>query len=679
VRLYAGMSTAFIDDTVRNQIARKLSDAFFTYYGYKPGPAEVAAWGNSLRAMAQVVQHAELADHGVSVEYELPSSSRRLDFMICGRDASLRDQAVIVELKQWSQCDPADADGLVTTWVGGKYREVLHPSVQVGQYQQYLADTHSAFYGDDDASLPIRLDACSYLHNYEVRSDDVLLAPKFADSIARYPMFGSDAVDDLTTYLQGRLAAGQGTPVLARIEQSKHRPSRKLMDHVAATIDGHSPWVLLDDQVVVFEKIRAAVEQAVEHGRNQMILVRGGPGTGKSVLAINLLARCLKECRTAHYATGSRAFTQTLWKILGSRSRAVFKYFNSYQGAAPGEIDILICDEAHRIRETSNSRFTPKAKRSTEPQIDELLRAAKVAVFFIDDHQIVRPKEIGSIAYLKDAAKKFYRREPPEPIDLEVQFRCAGSAGFVNWINNTLGIERTANQIWTGAEAFDFQILPSPESMEVAIRRKAMAGYTARLAAGYCWDWSKPRADGTLVDDVVIGSWRKPWNARPDAGRLAKGIPPADLWATDPGGIEQVGCVYTAQGFEVDYIGVVWGRDLAYDFESQTWVPRRRESRDRKVKQSKSNFLQFIKNTYRVLLSRGMKGCYVCFLDKSTEHFVRSRMDLLTVPPLSAPDLRADDVGSPAMVADDKGQYVPSSDSASDRQGGRHEDSEPDD
>lgn len=655
------MSKAFIDDTVRNQIARKLSDAFFGYYGYKAGPAEVAAWGNSLRAIAQVVQHAELTDHGIVVEYELPSSSRRLDFMICGRDASRNDQAVIVELKQWSQCGPADADGLVTTWVGGKFREVLHPSVQVGQYQQYLADSHSAFYEELPGESPIRLDACSYLHNYEVRPDDVLLAPKFSDSIARYPVFGADAVDELTGFLHGRLAAGQGAPVLARVEMSKYRPSRKLMDYVAETVDGHSPWVLLDDQVVVFEKIRAAVVQAVEHGRNQMILVRGGPGTGKSVLAINLLARCLKEGRVAHYATGSRAFTQTLWKILGSRSKAVFKYFNSYQDTAPGEIDILICDEAHRIRETSNSRFTPKAKRSTEPQIDELLRAAKVAVFFIDDHQTVRPKEIGSTEYLKDAARKFYRREPPEPIDLEVQFRCAGSAGFVNWINNTLGLERTANPIWTGAEAFDFQIFPSPESMEVAIRTKAMAGNTARLAAGYCWDWSKPKPDGTLVDDVVIGSWRKPWNARPDAGRLAKGIPPADLWATDPGGIEQVGCVYTAQGFEVDYIGVVWGRDLGYDFDSQTWIARKEESRDRTVKQSKARFLHFVKNTYRVLLTRGMKGCYVCFLDKSTEHFVRSRIDLLTATPAS----------TLPMVADDAGEYDPCSNSLSDRQDGR--------
>jgi uncharacterized protein len=246
------MSDAFIVDTVRNQIAKKLADAFFEYYGYAAGKAEVASWGNSLRAMAQVVQYSDLTDHGVIVEYELPSSSRRLDFLICGRDATYRDEAIIVELKQWSQCEPSDADGLVSTWVGGKNREVPHPSVQVGQYQQYLSDSHSAFYEGDE---PIALNACSYLHNYSIQSDDVLIAPKFAATIAQYPVFGSDAVDDLKDYLKGRLAVGKGREVLARIEQCKYRPSRKLMDYVADTIAGRSPWVLLDDQIVVFERI----------------------------------------------------------------------------------------------------------------------------------------------------------------------------------------------------------------------------------------------------------------------------------------------------------------------------------------------------------------------------------------------------------------------------------------
>jgi len=187
--------------------------------------------------------------------------------------------------------------------------------------------------------------------------------------------------------------------------------------------------------------------------------------------------------------------------------------------------------------------------------------------------------------------------------------------------------------------------------VETAIRAKSGQGTTARLAAGFCWDWSDPNPDGTLVEDVVIGDWRKPWNAKPDAGRLAKGIPPAELWATDPGGMGQVGCIYTAQGFEVDYIGVLWGKDLTYDLDDNKWVGNKQESRDRTVKQSKTDFLELVKNTYRVLLSRGMKGCYVCFLDKDTERFVRSRIDLV------------DSAANPVrMVAEPTAEYGDNSD-----------------
>ena len=514
MRLYAGMSAAFIEDTVRNQIARKLSDAFFQYYSYPAAKSEVASWGNSLRAMAQVVEYAKLNDHGVIVEYELPSSSRRLDFMICGRDASHRDEAIIVELKQWSECEAADADGLVSTWVGGKNREVAHPSVQVGQYQQYLADTHSAFYEGDH---PILLGACSYLHNYEIRANDVLVAPKFTDTLARYPIFGADGVDGLKDYLRGRVPTGRGELVLARIEQSKYRPSRKLMDYVAETIAGRGPWVLLDEQLVVFEKIRAAVASAVAQGKRHAVIIRGGPGTGKSVLAINLLARFLGEGRTAHYATGSRAFTKTLWKLVGSRARPVLKYFNNYRNASSGEIDALICDEAHRIRETSNDRFTPKAKQSTEPQIRELLRAAKVAIFFIDDRQGVRPKEIGSSDYIKQHAADL--NYGVSEFELEIQFRCSGSAGFVNWISNTLQIERTANQLWTGAEAFDFRILPTPVSLEAAIRRSSWSGVRTLESAGAHWKRSNNSAASTLS---AIAKFFGEWNcsqSRSEANR----------------------------------------------------------------------------------------------------------------------------------------------------------------
>ena len=622
MRLYSGLSPDFIRDTTRNQIAEKLKEAFFSYYRYQPAPAEVNSWRNSLRAMKDVLEISELHDHGVLLEYQLPLSSKRIDCILCGRDDNEADEAVVVELKQWERCEPAEADKLVRSWVAGRNRELLHPSVQVGQYRQYLEDSHSAFH---ETANPVRLSSCSYLHNYLIHKDDPIVAPKFEGALKDSPLFGEDGADALAAYLKTRLALGQGQPVLQRVEESRFRPSRKLMDHVATTIKSRSPWILLDEQLVVFEQIRATVKSGLFGRQKQVVIVRGGPGTGKSVLALNLMAELMRDGRNAHYATGSKAFTETLWEVMGSRTRAAFKYFNSYAKAEHNEIDVLICDEAHRIRKTSDSRFTRREDRSTKPQVREILDAAKVSVFFVDDRQVVRPNEIGSSEYIRQSATA--ANAVVSDYELEVQFRCAGSDGFINWVENTIGVRKTANVIWDGSDGFDFRIVGSPEELDKMIRERAGEGYTARVSAGFCWAWSKPKVDGTLVDDVVIGDFKRPWNAKPDSGGLAPGVPSASLWATDPRGLEQLGCVYTVQGFELDYLGVIWGRDLRYDPDKNEWIGDKAESKDSVVRQSREHFVDLVKNTYRVLLSRGMKGCFVHFMDKDTERFVRSRME----------------------------------------------------
>src|SRR3972149_1661225 len=233
MRLYSGLSTDFIRDATHNRIAERLREAFFHYYRYNPSSAEVSAWRNSLRAMKDVLDLARLYDHGVLLEYQLPLSSKRIDCMLCGRDSNASDQAVVVELKQWEQCEVAEAEKLVRTWVGGRVREVLHPSVQVGQYRQYPEATHSAF---PEGTTPVGLSACCYLHNYLLAVDDPILAPKFNETLRENLLFDADGAEALAGHLTQRLARGQGQPVLQRVEGSKFRPSRKLMDHVAATI-----------------------------------------------------------------------------------------------------------------------------------------------------------------------------------------------------------------------------------------------------------------------------------------------------------------------------------------------------------------------------------------------------------------------------------------------------------
>ena len=621
MRLYAGTSQQFIQDTVLNQIAEKLKQAYFDYFRFNPSPGEMNSWRNSLRAISQVFQYGNLLDHGVILEYQLPLTSKRLDCLICGKDSMDRDNAVIIELKQWDKCESGDGEDLVSTWVGGAKRDLLHPSAQVRQYHNYLKDCHTAFYETD----PIILNSCAYLHNYNYYTDDVLFTDNFAELIREFPLFTADDVDKLRDYLVKKLEKGNGTIALKKIEQSKYRPSKKLMDHVGNIIKGKSEYILLDEQLVIYNKVLEIANKGFHEKQKTIVLIKGGPGTGKSVIALNLMADLLLKGYNAHYATGSRAFTETLRKIIGFRGSVQFKYFNSYGESEPNAIDVLVSDEAHRIRNTSVSRFTPSHKRTGMPQIDELLKASKVAVFFIDDDQIVRRDEIGSSEYIREAAKKHNCKL--FEYELEAQFRCNGSDAFVNWINNTLGIRKTANILWEEKEEFDFKIFDSPEALENAIRDKTTQGNTGRVTAGFCWPWSMPREDGTLLDDVIIGEYRRPWDAKPEAKRLAKGIPKASLWAYDPNGINQVGCIYTAQGFEFDYVGVIFGKDLYYDPKIANWAGRPEESSDSNVKRAKEKFLHLVKNVYRVLLTRGMKGCYVHFMDKDTENFFKSRIE----------------------------------------------------
>lgn len=209
--------------------------------------------------------------------------------------------------------------------------------------------------------------------------------------------------------------------------------------------------------------------------------------------------------------------------------------------------------------------------------------------------------------------------------ELRTQFRCAGSDKFIDWVDQLLEIRKTGTSQLGEEQAFEVAILDRPQLVEATIVERATDGATARLTAGFCWPWSQPNKDGTLVADVEIDGFRRPWNARPEATRLAKGIPKAPFWATDPNGIEQVGCVYTAQGFEFDYVGVLWGRDLVV--RNGTWVGQPQFSRDHVVKtRSGAKFLDCVKNTYRVLLTRGLKGCFLYFQDPETRAFVEHRL-----------------------------------------------------
>lgn len=629
MRLYSGLTSDFIYEALHGTIADKLKLSYEDYYLRSPSPGEVNSWRNSLRVLKDVLEKYSLVDNGIIIEYELPYSTKRLDCMLLGNSRDGTSNAIIIELKQWETVKDSNFQDNIITFVGQRERLEAHPSVQVKEYHLYVKDFVSVF--DDDKG--IKLESCSYCHNYsKLQANPILLSPKFDSILKEFPLFAKEDFDKIGEYLKERLSAGNGLELINRFSNSSIRPSKKLLEHTGKTIKGEKIFHLIDQQLVAYNTILDRAKKLTKSSKKSVIIVKGGPGTGKSVIALNVIAELLSKNKelSIFHATGSAAFTTTLRKIVGARAAKLFKYFNSFPSKAikENEIDVLVCDEAHRIRKTSNSRYTKSIYRSDIPQIDELIRAAKLTIFFIDDLQVVRPDEIGSTKLIKETADKF----GAEIFDFELktQFRCNGSDGYMNWIDNTLDIRETDHIYLTKDEKIDFRVFDNPIALYEAIKAKNVEKpNSARLVAGFCWPWSDPNPDGTLKYDVVIGKdFKMTWEAKNNAAKLAPGIPKASLWAYDPNGINQIGSIYTIQGFEFEYVGVIFGSDLVYDTVEKKWIGNPKASADPQLKKKNIDFTKYVKNIYRVLLTRGMRGCYVYFMDKNTEDFFKSRMQI---------------------------------------------------
>ncbi len=620
MQLYAGPSEEFIDQATQRRIAEQLGHAFYDYYRFRASASEFNSWQNSLTALGNQLRYSGIRDHGVVLEMQLPLSSARLDAFVFGRSPEGNDTAVLLELKQWTAAEPSEWDDCVEAFVGGAMRKHLHPSLQARSYAEYLQNSHSSFNLEKGG---ITIAPCAWLHNMHPGAAGVLRSDQFRHLLSDSPLFISDDSDTLSQFFLRWIGAGVGVPIMNKALIGKHAPSRKLLENTAAMVKGEPRYNLIDDQIVAYKAVLGMVRRAQKNKTEKAIVaVHGGPGTGKSVIALNLLGTLSKMGVNVQHATGSKAFTENLWRILGSASKAQVRYFNNFGAAEAKSIDVILADEAHRIRDTSNNRFTPKALKSDRAQIDELVESSKVTVFFIDDYQTVRPGEVGSMKMIREAAVRHGAKY--ESIDLRTQFRCSGSDEYIDWVDQLLEIRKTGVTTLSRTE-YNLNLVKNPIELEKLLTERVAEGQSARLTAGYCWPWSPATSEGELVADVRIGDFARPWNARPEARRLRKDIPPSMFWATDPNGFNQIGCVYTAQGFEFDYVGVIWGPDLV--IRDGKWTGQPAESKDHVVKtRSGARFVDVIKNTYRVLLTRGIKGAYLCALDTETRAYIENRL-----------------------------------------------------
>ena len=608
---------ALHDNNIQDVILRHYSHATEKHVS----DSEIQAWKHSLIQMAIVLNDEEIPDDtGVAIEYQLPRTNKRIDFILTGQNDEGQSKVVIVELKQWSDARLSEKEGIVWARRGGPRGESEgpHPCYQAWSYAALLSDFNEAVYEGGMTLLP-----CAYLHNY--LRDGVIDHPLYQPFIDRAPLFLAEEQEKLRIFIKRHVRHGDKNGLIYQIEHGTIRPSKMLAENVLAMVQGKSEFILIDDQKLVHETILHLAELAMQ-GDKQVIIVQGGPGTGKSVVAINLLGVLIGKRRNARYVSKNAApravyeakLTGTLKK---SHISNLFSGSGSFTEPKVNEFDVLIVDEAHRLNEKSGLYGN-----LGDNQIKELITSARCTVFFVDDDQCVTIKDIGRTQELRRWALGLDTQVTE--MELTSQFRCNGSDGYLAWLDDTLEIRETANQSLEPDE-FDFRVLDSPAEVHALIEQKNRVNNRARVVAGYCWEWASK--NNRQAYDIVMPEhgYQRKWNLTEDGS----------LWIVAPESVEQVGCIHTCQGLELDYVGVIIGPDMAYADDHVQALPKRRARSDKSLsglqimmKANKASAIamadRIIKNTYRTLMTRGMRGCYVYCVDPALAAYLRSRLQV---------------------------------------------------
>ena len=616
--IYSGTKSQFDIDVQQDNLARKIKNEFYKHGLFNENESEFRAWENSLKAMQIVLDDPKFpGDIEVAVEYQIPQTSKRVDFIIAGADENDNDNVVIVELKQWEEAHSTHSDGIVSTYVANMVRAVAHPSYQAYSYAKTIENFNATVQDEN-----IILHPCAYLHNYKKSKLPELEAPIYAEIIELAPLYIKHDEKKLQDFISKYVTKSSKSDLLFKIDNGKIRPSKALQDALASMIEGNEEFVMIDEQKVVYEAVKSRILKANKENRKYTIIVEGGPGTGKSVVAIQLLCDLIKEQGLlVNYVTKNAAPRNVYFELLKQGKakmtymKTLFKGSGSYVDSDSNTFDCLIVDEAHRLNAKSGMY-----SNLGENQIKEIINASKVSVFFIDETQKVTSKDIGSVEEIKKWANllgsKIYAGEN---FNLTSQFRCNGSDGYINFINDVLQIKETANK--TLDNDYEFKIFDDADEMREALRDKNRINNKARMLAGYCYEWVTKNSNDLSLYDIELPNFKARWNFNT-----------TQTWAIDKESFEQVGCIHTSQGLEFDYVGVIIGKDLKYNEGQVVTDPTERARTDQSLKGLKSDpdYIakadEIIRNTYKVLLTRGQKGCYVYCENRELSDYLKKRI-----------------------------------------------------
>lgn len=619
--VYEGLKNDFLSSVENDSIAIEIEQNILDKLGKHTPKAEFRSWENSLSYMYKVMNDNDIpSDVGVAIEFNIPQTSKRVDFMISGYDQNNDAGMVIIELKQWDHLNEVDGtDALVETYVGGGEHRVVHPSYQAWSYAQLIRD-----YNQEVQDHGISLSPCACLHNYIRKNNDPLDAAQYKEYLEEAPAYTKGELKLLRDFIKKSIKKGDQKKVLYQVDRGKIRPSKSLQNIIGSMLKGNREFVMIDEQKVAYEEILRLSLQCQKDMKKRTIIVKGGPGTGKTVIAINLLAELTQRDQMVQYVSKNSAPRQVyLKKLKGELKKSsvdnMFKGSGTYTECGCNVAHTLLCDEAHRLNEKSGMFHN-----LGENQIKEIIHASYCSVFFIDESQRVTMDDIGSVAEIEKWAKE--EGSELSYLELQSQFRCNGSDGYLAWLDNVLDIRGTANFDLEGID-YDIRICDTPEEMRNLVIERNRVANRARILAGYCWEWYKKEQNNTDYHDIKIGDFEMSWN-------LGNGEP----FATSETSINEVGCIHTSQGLEFDYVGVIIGDDLRFEDGHVVTDFTRRAKTDQSLKGIKKLYKEspeeankradeIIKNTYRTLLTRGMKGCYIYCTDTGMADYLKRRLE----------------------------------------------------
>ena len=617
--VYNDIKRQFVNDVKDNSIADKILDAI-KMRGLNAGhEKEYSSWQNSMQFMRNIVDDSEIDDEvRICIEYNIPLTSKRVDFIIAGADKAGNENIVIVELKQWQKAEVVadDMHYCVKTFIANTDRIVCHPSYQAYSYSCFLKN-----YSQSLTDESINLVPCAYLHNYQPEYRQTLSNPIYKEWFEVAPFFIKNEVavfsDFVKKYITKKSSKGD---LLYLIDHGRLRPTKALQDSLTSMVKGNKEFMLLDEQAVCFDMCLKTMSQCLKDRKKRTIIIQGGPGTGKSVLAINLLMEYINQSLNVSYVTKNSAPRQAFLNLLtrgnAMRQTEIQQLFRSPFGLSNCDengYDCLIVDEAHRLVKKMYGDW------SGENQVKECINASLLSIFLLDEDQAVTTKDIGSIKEIQYWCKELGSRLIiTDETKLVSQFRCNGSDAYIQFIDDLLQRLPETVHVDLSELNFDFKVFDDPNEMREALRDKNQINNKSRMVAGYCYDWNVKHRRGDW--DIMLGdNFKAKWNLENDK-----------VWAINPSSFEEVGCIHTAQGLEFDYVGVFIGKDLIYNpttrrIESNKEAISKddKSSGIRSAKQEKAH--QLILNTYKTLLTRGQKGCYIYCEDPELRKYIKSR------------------------------------------------------